>query len=117
MENSGWNLLASTFTLLISLTACTQPVPPEVTGIEPEGLAVPAATGNTYTISPSDSFSKYFTTDTSKRLKPGDTLVLKDGNYGKLAINCKTNANNGTSTARITIKAQNERKAHLQGAG
>jgi nitrous oxidase accessory protein NosD len=49
-------------------------------------------------------------------------LVLKDGTYsasssGYPDVNCTGNANNGTASAPITVKAENERKAHLNGDG
>lgn len=56
------------------------------------------------------------------RLSPGDTLFLLDGTYttansGLPYIDCTSNAANGTASAPITIKALNERQAHLQGSG
>ncbi len=57
------------------------------------------------------------------RLKPGDTLLLADGTYSDAAgtgypnINCSAKASNGTPTAPITIAAQHERQAFIQGDG
>jgi hypothetical protein len=56
------------------------------------------------------------------KLQPGDTLILKDGTYtgsnsGYPNINGSTNANNGTATNFITVKAENERKAFIEGTG
>jgi Right handed beta helix region len=56
------------------------------------------------------------------RLRPGDTLLLKNGTYttsnsGFPNINCSTNAKNGTDSQRITIKAENERQAFFNGDG
>ena len=63
------------------------------------------------------------------RVKPGDTVVVKDGTYGGLRIVCgsvnpalnggscngeKANAPCGTASAPITIRAENERKALLK---
>jgi hypothetical protein len=60
------------------------------------------------------------------KLKPGDTLVLRDGTYtkatnGSLQMICGnragSNAVNGTSAQRITVKAENERQAFIKGDG
>lgn len=56
------------------------------------------------------------------KLNPGDSLILLDGTYtlagsGAANINCSTTHKNGTATARITVRAQNERKAFLSGDG
>jgi len=52
------------------------------------------------------------------KLEPGDTLVLLDGTYNeRLFIDCSRNASNGTQQKPITVKAQNERKAFIQGNG
>ena len=56
------------------------------------------------------------------KLAPGSTLYLMDGTYnssnsGYPDIDCNSSAKNGTATQRITIKAENERKAFLQGDG
>jgi hypothetical protein len=63
------------------------------------------------------------------RVKPGDTVVVKDGTYGGLRIVCgaknptlnggkcdgaKANAPCGTASAPITIRAEHERKALLK---
>jgi hypothetical protein len=55
-------------------------------------------------------------------LTPGATLVLEDGIYnasttGLLNVNCSSGAQNGTASAPITVIAQNERQAMLQGEG
>lgn len=55
-------------------------------------------------------------------LHPGDTLLLRDGTYTAAAtgypnITCGTNALAGSSGSPITLKAENERKAFLQGDG
>jgi hypothetical protein len=56
------------------------------------------------------------------KLKPGDTLVLKDGIYnsrnsGFVSVNCSTDTRNGSRDAPITIQAEHERQAFLQGNG
>jgi hypothetical protein len=45
-------------------------------------------------------------------IKPGDTVLLKDGSYANLAINLSCN---GTASAPIIIKAQNPGKVILTG--
>lgn len=56
-------------------------------------------------------------------LNPGDTLFLMNGTYnaaagtGFINVNCSSGANDGTSGAPITVQAQNERQAHIQGDG
>lgn len=53
-----------------------------------------------------------------QQLKPGDTLFLLDGTYKEdLFIDCSGSASNGTEQKPITVKAQNERKALIQGNG
>jgi len=52
----------------------------------------------------------------------GDTLVLLNGTYTESnstfpSINCNSGANNGTSAQHITITAQTERQAFLNGNG
>ncbi len=56
------------------------------------------------------------------KLLPGDTLVLADGTYNNLTsgypdIRCGASATNGTAAQPITVKAENERLAFLQGTG
>lgn len=56
------------------------------------------------------------------RLVPGDTLNLLNGTYtaansGMVTMTCGSNAVNGTAGQRITVKAVNERQAHIQGVG
>lgn len=55
-------------------------------------------------------------------LNPGATLVLEDGTYtasttGLLTVNCNSGANNGATGAPITVIAQDERQATIQGNG
>lgn len=84
------------------------------------------AFGATYYLSPSGSDSNNGTSVAPwktfsfalPRLQPGDTLILKDGTYtqsnsGFISIDGKS----GTASALITIKAENERRAFLQGDG
>ena len=89
------------------------------------------ANSTTYYIAPNGTNSNYAGTihkpwDTFSyaipRLKPSDTLILKNGTYnhrnsGLLSIDCTRGAKNGTSANPITIKAQNERKALIDGGG
>jgi hypothetical protein len=56
------------------------------------------------------------------KLAAGDTLIVRNGTYtssnsGYPNINCTTTAKNGTSSQPITIKAENERQAFIQGDG
>lgn len=56
------------------------------------------------------------------KLRPGDTLVLRDGTYPARSsaypsIRCGANARNGTAAQPITLKAENERGALLKGSG
>jgi len=56
------------------------------------------------------------------KLRPGDTLVLRNGTYtgansGYSFINCHINASNGTADQPITVKAESERRAFIRGDG
>ena len=57
----------------------------------------------------------------SAQLDPGDTLVLKDGTYSTAAgtgvpdIDCDSGYDDGTSGNVITMTAENERQAKIQG--
>jgi parallel beta-helix repeat protein len=56
------------------------------------------------------------------KLRAGDTLLLRNGTYtgsksGYANIVCGSNAVNGTASQPITIKAENERQAFIQGDG
>jgi len=80
------------------------------------------ANSGTSTASPWLTFDRAF--NASKPLQPGDTLVLLDGTYTRTIndlprIDCSTpgTANNGEPGRPITIRALNERKAHLQSDG
>jgi hypothetical protein len=64
------------------------------------------------TIGPGDNM-----TASINQLIPGDTLTLTNGTYAPILIDCNGAPNNGTSTQPITIRAQNERQAHLQSDG
>jgi len=96
----------------------------------------PPAAGRTYYLSPGGSdgaagtsvnapwrsFAKVFRSGSP--LAPGDTVVLLDGTYtrtttGLPRIDCKAggNAPNGRAGAPITLRAQNERRAHLSSDG
>jgi hypothetical protein len=50
-------------------------------------------------------------------LNSGDTLNLLNGTYQPVSINCSSGAHNGTSSAKITIQALNERQAWIKGDG
>ncbi len=55
-------------------------------------------------------------------LRPGQTLVLLDGDYalettGLLSVDCDGAPRSGKDGAPITVKAENERRAHLHGDG
>ena len=55
-------------------------------------------------------------------LNPGSTLNLLDGTYtasttGLFSANCSSGAQNGTSSALITVQALNERQAFISGQG
>lgn len=96
-------------------------------------LAAPAH-GATYYLSPAGSDSSAGTTLAAAwktfafaipKLRPGDSLLLADGQYGKAnsglaVISCTAsggNAVSGTQTAPITLRAVNERKAFIKGDG
>lgn len=56
------------------------------------------------------------------QLDPGDTLILLDGTYnagnsGLPNINCASTANNGLLGSPITIRAENQRQAFIEGNG
>ena len=51
------------------------------------------------------------------QLFPGETLTLTNGTYSPIFISCGSNARSGTAGNPITIRAQNERQARIQGTG
>jgi hypothetical protein len=85
----------------------------------------------TYYLSPSGSDSNAGTSTSAPwqtfamaipKLRAGDTLILRNGTYtgsqsGYANIDCSSNAVNGTASQPITIKAENERQAFVQGDG
>jgi hypothetical protein len=85
------------------------------------------AQATTYFLAPSGSDSNSGSTPTSPwksfnyavpHLRPGDTLILKDGRYTQMKNDSLFIAGiNGTSSAPITFKAESERMAHLAGNG
>jgi hypothetical protein len=88
------------------------------------------AHSGTYSLSPSGSDANPGTSASPwktfsfaiPKLQPGDTLILQDGTYnssnsGFPDIDGKKNAKNGTALNPITFKAQNERKAFIEGNG
>ena len=84
-----------------------------------------------YYISPTGADSNSGTSSSSpwktfgfaiRKLRAGDTLILRNGTYnasntGYVNVNCSTNAANGVSGQPITIKAENERQAFIDGDG
>ena len=91
----------------------------------------PTETGPAYHLSPSGNDGADGTSPDKawqtfsraiKALGPGDTLILGDGRYtrsttGMPSIDCSSTAKNGTADAPITIRAANERRAHLDNDG
>ena len=63
-------------------------------------------------MSPNDSWSSNIS-----QLQPGDTLILQDGIYSPVTIDCTANATNGTASAPITLRAEHERRAHISSGG
>lgn len=57
------------------------------------------------------------------RMPAGDRLILRNGTYsasagtGYLNVQCGSGVNNGTASLPITVKAENERLAFIQGNG
>src|SRR3989344_316358 len=91
---------------------------------------VAPTSGNVYYISPTGSDSNAGTSAAPwktfafaiPKLQPGNSLILKNGTYngsnsGYPNINCSAGAKNGTASAPITIKAENERMAFIAGTG
>lgn len=93
-------------------------------------LCVLPASATTYYISTSGSDYnpgslaypwKTFSHATS-RLRPGDTLIVRDGTYtgsnsGYIRVSCGSSGQNGTATYPITIQAEHERQAFVKGNG
>jgi hypothetical protein len=50
-------------------------------------------------------------------VQPGDTWILLDGTYGTLNLDGSSGVLDGTSSMPVTVRAQNERGAHLIGPG
>lgn len=86
-----------------------------------------SANATTYYISPTGNNGAPGTTASAPlgtfafavpKLQPGDNLVLLDGAYDETNSGFLVMANvHGTSSQPITIKAQNERKAHIHNKG
>ena len=90
---------------------------------------IPAVEAATYYVSPSGADGNAGTSSAAPwktfkfaipQLKPGNTLVLRDGTYtsvtsGYPKIYCGSNAAQGTAAQRITLKAEHERQAFLKG--
>ena len=95
------------------------------------GVVGSRAEAVTYYISPSGSDSNSGTSSTSpwktfdnavRKLRAGDSLVLKNGTYnasnsGYLRVACGSNAVNGTASQPITVRAENERQAWIKSDG
>jgi hypothetical protein len=77
------------------------------------------ANAATYFLSPGGSDSNSGTSSApwrtfdfaTPKLRGGDTLILKNGTYGPLSIDCSESQLNGSSSQLIRIKAENERQA------
>jgi len=95
------------------------------------GTAILAADGRVFYLSPTGSDSNFGTSPASPwktfafaipRLQPGDRLILKNGTYtgsntGYPKIICGQNASSGEPGRPITITAEAERQAFLDGDG
>jgi hypothetical protein len=106
------------------------PVPPSQPGPNPSPTPVPSPPVDGLYISPSGSDSNPGTEAQPWKtfgraiagLNPGSTLVLEDGVYtaaktGLLNVNCSAGASSGTAAAPITVMAQHERQATIEGGG
>src|SRR5262245_51028008 len=74
-------------------------------------LAVSADAANYYA-SPGEDLSVK-----ASALNPGDTLIITDGTYEPLHIDCSGNARSGNEENPITLRAETERRARLLGDG
>ena len=113
-------------TVQVTLSPANAPTPPPPPPTPPTSPTTPT-TGQFY-VSPSGSDANSGTSAASPwrtfahaiaKLAPGDTLNLENGTYnssnsGFPQVDCSSGASNGTSSAPITIQAQNERQAHIQ---
>ncbi len=106
------------------------PTPNPTTTPTPTPTSTSEPTGPAFYISPTGSDSNIGTSDRPwktfafaiPKLRPGDTLILKNGTYTKTTtglpyINCASNARNGSAVSPITVKAENERQALLKSDG
>ena len=115
-----------------TLVPSSQPPSSQPPSTQPPPPPPPPATytGSGYYISPNGSNSNPGTASQPwktfgyaiSQLQPGDNLVLEDGLYtgtnsGYPYVDCSAGAANGTASAPITIRAQNERAAFIQGDG
>jgi hypothetical protein len=117
-------------------TTSTGPEEPPATTSTTTPTTTPSSTtlppsGRTYFISPAGDDDDAGTSRSTPfksfdhaidRLEPGDLLVVMDGTYkrgttGLPRIHCGSNAKSGTSSAPITIRAENERRAFLDSDG
>jgi hypothetical protein len=97
------------------------------------GLGATVSAATYYYVSPSGSDASAGTSSAPwktfkfaiPKLRPGDTLVLRDGTYNKsnsgypqvICASTGSNAVSGTASQRITLRAENERRAFIAGDG
>ncbi len=114
----------------INVTAAPAPTPTATPAPTATPTPAPEPTGPAFFISPAGSDSNPGTSSRPwktfshaiSQLAPGDTLILKSGTYTKSTtglpyIDCAFNSRSGSEESPITIKAENERQAHLQSDG
>ena len=92
-------------------TATHTPTATPIPTVAPTATAAATPTpgaGRTYYMTPADSFDAKI-----GALRPGDTLILRDGVYRQSLIPSV----NGTATQPITIRAENDGKAIIDGEG
>jgi hypothetical protein len=76
-------------------------------------LGTPPVQAGTITMTSGDDFRAKL-----GQLNPGGTLLLEDGTYPPVEINCATGpAKNGTEKAPITLQARHERRARIRSDG
>jgi hypothetical protein len=100
------------------------------TGVNDVSIGFDVSSANEYYLSPSGSDANSGARDRPwrsfrfavPRLQPGDTLILLDGVYQRATtgypdIRCDAGASNGTASRSITLRADHERAALLDGDG
>jgi len=118
-----------------STTSTTEPIPTTSSTVTTTPTTststTPPPSGRTYYISPDGDDNASGTSRSAAfksfgraigRLAPGDLLVVLDGTYtrettGLPRIHCGSNAESGTASQPITIRAENERRAFLSSDG